>query len=167
MATHQGTIGQVQLVECKFDYATPDLVTGATVYTPYVGDWLIDGWIAVNVAFNGTTPLADFGLFGASKPGFLNTLGTAASIVALQDMTTVAAVNTLGLLANAGNYNDAQGLSIYNATMTPLPAQFASDDPIQVLVNQTGLPAGPDSVNTAGEASLFLRIASMTGQGTG
>lgn len=52
----------------KFPFAfdTPDLLTGAPLYTPTIGDILLDGWVEIGTAWNGTTPKGDFGEFAGS-----------------------------------------------------------------------------------------------------
>ena len=62
----------------KFPFAfdTPDILTGAALYTPTVDDILIDAWIEIDTAWDGTTPFGDFGTFGggAGNLGFLRGL---------------------------------------------------------------------------------------------
>lgn len=49
-----------------FAFDTADLLTGHAVYTPTVGDLLIDAWIEIDTAWDGTTPFADIGSFVGS-----------------------------------------------------------------------------------------------------
>lgn len=46
-----------------FAHNTPGILTGANIYTPTVGDLLLDAWVNVETAWNGTTPLCDIGMF--------------------------------------------------------------------------------------------------------
>src|ERR1700747_2143590 len=46
-----------------FSYNTPGLLTGATVYTPTIGDLLVGAWFEINTPWDGTTPLGEVGQF--------------------------------------------------------------------------------------------------------
>src|SRR5690348_16524195 len=52
-----------------FAYNTAGILTGHAVYTPAIGDVLLDAWIVITTAWNGTTPLADIGTFVGANGG--------------------------------------------------------------------------------------------------
>ena len=58
-----GQPGDVTLRHFPFAYNTPSLDTGAALYIPTVGDLLLQAWISVGTAWNGTTPKGVVGLF--------------------------------------------------------------------------------------------------------
>lgn len=59
-----------------FAFDTPDLATGAAIYTPTAGDWLLNAFFSIGIAWDGTTPLGDFGslaFFEAASHGLFGT----------------------------------------------------------------------------------------------
>lgn len=160
LATKAGT---PVLRHFAFAFDTASIGTGAALYVPTVGDYLLDGWIIADTTWNGTTPLADFGLFksddGGPFQGFFAAI-KAASVTAtpFQDMTAVAMVNALGLSMCAGTNNDFAALSAYILTSQFVPAQFASTAPVCVCVTSDGVP-GSTADSTSGTGHLFLLTA--------
>jgi hypothetical protein len=53
------TLGVPRLFRFDFAFDTPNLNTGVEVYTPTVGDILLDVGFVITEAFDGTTPMAD------------------------------------------------------------------------------------------------------------
>jgi hypothetical protein len=136
--------------EFPFAYDLAGLAEGTDVlYTPTAGDLLLDAWITVTTAWDGTTPLADI---MAAAGGFLNFLGALYSGNWF-DMTKVGgplSANVLpSLLAQSGTAG----------TIRAVPYKFAADDTIGVVVSQTGQPGGGDPGATHGAAVLYLVTA--------
>jgi hypothetical protein len=74
--------GTRRTLKFPFAFDTPNLLTGAALYTPTVGDVLHDAWFEIDMAWDGTTPLGDFGTFVGVGYGFMKYLA-----VAQMDMT--------------------------------------------------------------------------------
>lgn len=178
-----GSAGSPIVRKFPFAYNTPDLLTGAAVYTPTVGDILMDAWIEIDTAWDGTTPLGDIGEFDPGGSG-----GLFSSIASAVDMTIADFANNLanpgvllsssirtltaayalatardGLRTTPGD--NPQGLTgIGNPTFLDaegglLPARFTTADPIKVCVSQDGTNTGTDPGSTQGQAILFLVTA--------
>jgi hypothetical protein len=64
-----GGAGAPVVHKFAFAYDTASLHTGATAYTPAAGDVLLDAWIEIDTAWDGTTPLGDFGAFAGGATG--------------------------------------------------------------------------------------------------
>jgi hypothetical protein len=156
----------VRVLKFPFTYDTPNLLTGATVYVPTVGDILLDAWLEIDAAWDGTTPLGDVGNFAAeTHTGWFSTVSPTSTSL---DMTQVDAQNLNGsghgpligqtlsdLLAwNPINVSNAPA-SGYRA----VPAKFADADPIKVVVSQDGSNTGADPGSTQGAAILYLVVA--------
>jgi hypothetical protein len=145
MSVHGADIGQLIVVERKFRFDTPGILTGAPLYYPTPGDWLWDGFIVTDDPWDGITPLGDWGLLTIPKPGFLATIGTALTLSLFQDMT----------------------VAWTDAAIQYAPSQFETNDPVCVIVTKTGLPGGGDPGASQGGARLVLKIGKMSGEGTG
>lgn len=146
----------------KFPFAfdTPNLLTGAAVYTPTVGDVLLDAWVEIDTAWDGTTPQGDFGQFLGGETfgnfaefnGALNMLNAdvAAGQVITQSMRTQ---GTLGGPASGLYQQQSTGNGDF---IRALPARFTTTDPIKVCVSQDGTNTGADPASTQGAAVLYL-----------
>ena len=55
--------GDVVVRQFPFAFDTPNLLTGADLYNPTIGDLLLAGWIEIVTPWDGTTPKGDFGSF--------------------------------------------------------------------------------------------------------
>lgn len=134
-----------------FAYNTPGILTGAALYTPTVGDILLDAWIEIDTAWDGTTPHGDFGTFVTSHTGIYGYGSTA------RDMTSAVANIDTGL----------EIPSFQNVMMSYLLSnggdggvvKFTTTDPIKVVVSQNGANNGADPGSTQGEAVLYLVTA--------
>jgi hypothetical protein len=56
-----GSAGSPIVRAFPFAFDTPNLVTGATIYSPAVGELLLDAWIEIDTPWDGTTPKGDLG----------------------------------------------------------------------------------------------------------
>jgi hypothetical protein len=161
-----------------FTFDTAGILTGAALYTPTVGDILMDAWIEIDTAWDGTTPLGDFGMFTGGVTGWY---GQTVSPVLMSsgdglfggyaDIGLLSGVQASGLrsLVDAlmGTSNDGGGFysvsgAAVNATNPMmngsrfLPAKFTAVDPIKVCVSQDGTTTGADPASTQGAAILYL-----------
>lgn len=65
-----GSAGSPIVRKFPFAYNTPNILTGAALYTPTIGDILLDAWIEIDTVWDGTTPLGDVGDFMAGNLGY-------------------------------------------------------------------------------------------------
>jgi len=154
--------GVVILRQLPFAFNTPNLATGAPLYTPQVGEKLIDGWIQVDTAWDGTTPRGDFGLFALGKPGLLAyTASTTGLTLAecLQDMTAVVTDMGCGMSIDPAGNNDLAALASYGLAQQIVPSSFTAISPVGVCVSKTGAAGGGSPGSTKGVAVLCLITA--------
>lgn len=153
----EGSGSQAGLVRCEstpFAYDTPGLVDGITVYAPAVGDLLIDAWIDVITAWNGTTPTADMSQFtGALAPhGLWYYSG------AMPDLTVVRTVDqgggpTIHAGGGGSDTNLARG-----GGGDRIPSTFVTDDPLLLVVSQDGAKGGASPGASQGSAIAHVLI---------
>lgn len=140
----------------SFAFDTPGLAAGVAVYVPTVNDVLLDLWIEIDTAFDGTTPKADvsqytgsaipFGLFSNfASPIDLN---AADSIDRGGGPVTAASATALSLVQSGAQVGNRQA-----------PARFVSADPILLVVSQDGQKDGTPIDSAAGAARLYLVTA--------
>lgn len=147
-----------------FAFDTPDLLTGAAVYTPTIGDVLLDAWVEIVEPWDGTTPKGDFGRFtGGITRGFFYVVWTSLDMSSVDDTTSLQ-----GMSAQNGNALKTSGLvlasalsAVVNQPAGPryVPAKFTTADPIKVVVSADGGTAGDDPGATQGSAILYLVTA--------
>lgn len=128
-----------------FAFDTPGLLTGYEVHTPAVGDILLDAWVEIDEAWDGTTPSADVGTFTAGHTGWFNTLsGGADSVDLTQADSTSGSPAFAGLLTGTtlsglrsaqdvlmGADDDSTGIyavsgAVVNAGATPLSGRTSA-----------------------------------------
>ncbi len=179
-----GGAGSVIVRKFPFAFDTPNILTGAALYTPTVGDILLDAWIEIDTAWNGTTPHGDMGSFVSNNHGVF---GQAAGTGVGLNMTEIDGPNTgligstiagqqLSSLADVSALNVAVGLALTTSGLNPValaydtvgtldygsrdrPVKFISTDPIKVCVSQDGTNTGADPGSTQGAAILYLVTA--------
>jgi hypothetical protein len=139
----------------SFAFNTASINSGVTVYTPTAQDILIDAWIEITTAFDGTTPKADIGSFSGTTSGLWDIGGNAIPL-GTADSTSVGGAgisvsNTAGVLAlSAQDGGSTKRLS---------HSRFTAATPIKLVVSQTGLSGGTAIGGTAGAAKLYLITA--------
>jgi hypothetical protein len=140
----------------KFPFAfnTPDILTGAVLYVPTVGDILLNAWVEIDEAWDGTTPMADVGTFVGGNTG----LFFFSPILLIWPDTEL--VNG-GVLTNldAGPALAKEAIVSAHAGARVAPAKFTAADPIKVCVSQDGTNVGAAPGSTAGAAVLYLVTA--------
>lgn len=157
-----GTSGAVTVVRAfPFAFDTPGLVAGHTVYTPAVDDVLLDGWLEVTEAWDGTTPMCDFGTF---VPGPLGLYGyyQGPADLTLTDHGLGENAGLNGRVDSSGStYSDGSiPLSNFLANVVRVvPARVSAANPIKVCVSTTGRTDGADPGATQGAAVLYLVTA--------
>lgn len=161
-----------------FAFNTPGILTGAALYTPTVGDILLDAWIEIDTAWNGTTPFGDVSLLPGH--GGSGAFGTIAGPVPMNladislnqplgltgqvasDLVQVAAMGNVqsGLIVSGSSLAFAS--NALNNGFRYIPSKFVNSDPVVVWVSQDGTNTGADPGSTQGSAILYLVTATPT-----
>jgi hypothetical protein len=137
----------------SFAFAFDDaaIEDGLTVYTPAVGEELVDFRVEIGTGFDGTTPYADLS-HGNAQGLFAWTIGTA---IPLGTADTTSNGLSQGTVQYYGQ--SAMQASTYNGYRT-VPAIFTTTDPLLVVVSQDGQLGGAAVGGTAGAAILYFTI---------
>lgn len=160
LSTSDGAPAGVPIVR-KFSFAfdSPDILTGHPIYTPTVGDILLDAWLEVDTAWDGTSPRFDFGSFLFGTPGLFALANYPIQILDLE--IGDASPDPTVLFGGTGN----SSLQQVQDTNRIVPAKFISrfgtqvTDPLKIVVSQDGTPTGVDPGSTQGAAVLYLVTA--------
>ena len=152
-------IGDEVIKQFQFSHATAGLNTGVVAYTPNIGDILLDCWIEVDTAFNGTTPLADVGDFVGTNTGiFFQGVGAV-------DLTNPDSMLDLGgggdLLCrtdSAPAWSDGFYTGYANGNNRLLPARFVANLPLKLVVSTTGAKGGAATGATAGAGVVYFLL---------
>lgn len=179
-----GGSGNVTVRHFPFAYNLAGLNNGVTLYTPTLGDIVLDAWIEVDTAWNGTTPLGDVGfntsgtfrgwyhaITGLSLP--MNQADAASGLLLGASALCGESLGPLSTIQNETipTTNDGSGLYVVSGTAVnfiaspistgeryfPFKVQIAN--PIQVVVSETGLAGGTAPGATQGSATLYLITA--------
>ncbi len=139
----------------SFTFATAGLDNGVALWTPAVGDVLIEAWFLTTVGFDGTSPIPDIGQFTDGNLGYWGRIGdTYGSLQSADDQVNGPGNEAfLQVLAQS-----LRGITVnYGGLFT-----FDSTDPVKLVVSQDGQKGGTPIGGAAGEATLFVTIASPT-----
>lgn len=159
-----------------FPFAFDDvgLDTGETLYTPTPGDILLDAWIEIDTAWDGTTPLGDYGnIWDISGEGFCTLISNLALDMTQSDdgapsilfgnlVSGFRSLNDLSTVVQSVTSNVGGGPLIPPTSLAGsryAPAKLLTDDPFQVVVSQDGTNTGGDPGSTQGSATLYLVTA--------
>ena len=157
----------------SFAYDTPNLNAGVAFYTPTVGDILLDAWVEVTTAWDGTTPLGDVGAFNPDAYGwFANCAGpldmTKADSTVIGgldgnvDLMQLSGLNDLGSVPYV---NQVSGAGPSLEVISPpdgfryCPARFTSANPLKVVVSQDGTAGGTAPGASQGAAKIYIVTA--------
>lgn len=182
MSGFSNASGSTVTHQLEVDYNTPGLTTGAVIFTPRAGDVLLNLWVEIVTAWNGTTPKGDVGTFGSTNLGYYQQWSQANDSI---DMTKADTVSTIFSGASWGQ----PGIPMWDAIANPVagsigvglhlsatapaavtlkaapavsiaernvPTRFRTAQPILFVVSQTGQKSGADPVATQGKAFVFL-----------
>ncbi len=153
----------VAIVRGPFSFAfnTAGLTTGVTIYTPTVSDILLDAWIEVDTAFDGTTPLADIGTFSGTTSGlFKNTpLYADAIYLAAADTANSGAGVLQGTATDFKNITLSGADAVSTHVNRVVPARFTAATPLKLVVSQTGLAGGTAIGGAAGAGRVYIVTA--------
>ena len=132
-------IGTTRTIAIPFSYDTPDLLTGAPLYTPVIGEVLINAWIGTVTAWNGTTSLGDIGKFTSGYKGYYDLAFDVSGTNYFQDMSEANTINAVGMWTDPGVNNPLAVVSIA-ADLQYIPSPFPTTDPLCVCVSEDGHP---------------------------
>lgn len=148
-----------------FTHATANLNAGVAVYTPTVGDVLLDAWIEIDTEWNALS-VFDFGTFNGGNSGVFAAVSQGGvTLPGLNTGADGAIPDNAGLLgANIGGATlaGAWGLSYYTIDAGGIAhwqIKFTAANPLLVVVSQNGAKGGTASTATAGSSSLYLVTA--------
>lgn len=158
--TIRGTLagGNVALRAFGFDYTTPHLSTGARLFVPAVGDFILNMWMSIFEPWDGTTPQGDILVAGPAY-GLLThgESGLPGIDMTVSDTDFVSSWESSVPNAPPG-FSVGLGFPV-GAVPNFWPARITTPEPISVVVSQDGTPTGGDPGSTQGAASLFLLTA--------
>jgi hypothetical protein len=148
-----------------FAFDTPDIENGVEIWTPAVGDVLLDLWIQVTTVFDGDTPLADVGTFVGSPLGFFGASGAGATSLITLDVDGVNGAN----VGYEAQQTVLTGPSLFSLNVALLwlpdpvargvPGVFRETNPLLLVVSQSGEKGGDPVGGAAGEGNVYLVVA--------
>lgn len=160
-----------------FAYNLAGLADGAALYTPTIGDLILDMWISILTQWDGTTPRCDVGTFVGNTFGLwsntdfpLNVGASTADdesggtgLLSGRHAPTLSATSSVPMVAGALKPNaDASALdytspadSAFPGSRT-VPALVTAANPIKVVVSTDGTTDGADPGATGGSAVLYI-----------
>lgn len=151
--------------EVPFTFETPNLANGIVIYRPAVGDRLMDAWMEVDEAFDGTTPCYDIGTFDGVTTGlffFASTYRPSLEWPASSDAGS-------GLVIPANwRVTSLMGLAYttfsgeYSGSYVTVPARFVSGNPLKLVASQNGEIGGDPLDSTQGSARICFTIVRPT-----
>ena len=156
----------------SFTHATAGISSGGvTVFTPAIGDVLLDVLVIITTPFDGTTPQYDVGLIETNGVGifgnFYNWLDATQQGVQFTDYlqggapaigTTPAFTNPASALA----FGSAAVAGVTNGVPPVTPSVFLDSAPFKLWVTQNGKSSGADPVCTVGAGALYVTTATPT-----
>ncbi len=168
-----------------FAFDTPNLLTGADVYVPTIGDILLDAWVEIDTVWDGTTPQGDIGTFVGNIVGLFGywvsdgaipldlnpsqeAQGAGLSAFGPSSLAQIAATSSARSLwqtaAIPATPNPAALFTSRHASESMQQCQtgigkFTAANPIKVVVSQDGTNTGADPGSTHGSAILYLVTA--------
>ncbi len=145
-----------------FSHATAGLDTGMLLWTPAVGDVLLDAWVEVDTGFDGTTPLADIGTFIASNQGIWLWGDTSpVDLTAADTLTSIQSGDLLSSSTSSPANSLYAALVVHSAALTSrlLPAKFTTANPLLLVASQDGTKGGTALDSTVGAGAVYLVVA--------
>jgi hypothetical protein len=158
-----GSLGAPTWYKFDFSHDTPGLADGLDVYTPEIGDLLLDVGFVVPEVFNGTTPKADVGgvqPYGALFSDFTNSVDMSVAgagwMAIAGDMEYMGSPNT----GTTGGRFLSGVLDKYSDSLQRIVAyhRFVTTTPFKVWVTQDGWLGGAPVGGTTGEATMFFCV---------
>ena len=157
-ATFEGFVspGPLYVRSFAFGFGTSGLTTGVPFLQLRAGDVVYDIGFGISVAFNGTTPKADVGVFSGTT-GLFDQSG-----VSVVDLTgaDVALTDNAGITASVGN-NWLQAAigsvgAAASAAYTPGVFGVSADCFLSLVVSQDGTKGGTATGASAGSGVVYV-----------
>ncbi len=169
-----------------FAFNTAGLAAGKALYTPTIGDFMLDLWVEIDTVWDGTTPQLDVGTFdnlttgvfnywtgkplpldaqADTGPTYFSCVAQAGVLSSLRDLVSI----TMPTAFNDGIYTVA--VTNVNLITNPpaagnrfLPVKFTSATPVKVAVSQDGTAGGtaPGAAQGAGALCLVTSTPKAT-----
>lgn len=151
--------GGVSVSKVAFDYSESGLDLGISFYGPQSGELLLDAWIEVDTAFDGTTPTGDI---GTTFPGGSGFFGVASGKQV--DLTKADVFDLTGTLLSNNNQWSLAGAVIYeDCYRTPIPGRFLTTDALRLVVSIDGkLPGAESTLSVTPPAFPFTIVAGVS-----
>jgi hypothetical protein len=130
--------------------------SGYALYTPTVGDVLMDVWVEITTAWDGTTPRFDVGTgVGVNVGLFGNTYGSVVAVAATDEGGGTGTRTT-----GAGGFGPSslQAFAGYNGGKATY-ATFTAANPLLIWVTQDGLQGGASPGASAGAGFVHLFVS--------
>ena len=144
-------------------FATAGLAAGVALYTPAVGDVILDVGVVITTAFDGTTPKIDVGTFNGGNVGLFGEL-TAGAIDATKVYADV--TDNAGLaVANAALWLSAAVITVGTAGTAAIHSwqlRCSAANPVLVVASQNGQKGGTAISSTHGVASIVVVSAQLS-----
>jgi hypothetical protein len=137
----------------SFAFDTPNIENGVEVYTPAIGDVLLDVSVVTDVGFDGTTPMADVGTFIGQNYGYFGYANQAINSINVADQVF------------EGVQHGPIGTSLVVAqisgggTIRFVSSPITTADPIMLVVSQDGTKGGDPVGGTAGSGRVYIVTA--------
>lgn len=173
--------GNVTVHKAPFAYNLTGLSTGVAApfddsYVPAVGDLLLNAWIEIDTAWNGTTPKGDVGCDFTDGNGWfgnswdvldMTVVDVGGSSSWLGDAALIEQGGVTGSYAgNPSSLINSVLSSFFTGTTQPapryLPATFVAATAIQIVVSENGTLTGGSPGATQGAAILYVATATPT-----
>lgn len=139
-----------------FAYNTAGLNDGIELWTPSVGDVLLDAWIHVTTAFDGTTPQGDIG-WGDAAIGIFNTVGNGTAALTPAVSTVNSQIQNQADVA--ASISSSIATSYAGSTVAVWRFVFVGSEPLLFWASQNGQRGGTAVGGTAGAGAVYLVVA--------
>lgn len=156
--------GGVQVRAFPIAYDTAGLATGYSLYTPTVDDILLDAWVEIDTAWDGLSPLCDFGTFVPGPRGCLS-----ANASGPWDMTVAdgESSDNHGLFGTDSPTSYSANIISNGIGVGPPAARwyqkFIAANPVKVVVSQDGTSAAAVAANSSGNNAPSTPVTVVTG----
>lgn len=146
----------------KFPFAfdTPDLVAGVAVYTPAIGDVLLDAWFDIVTAWD-NGPRADIGAFASTGASGLFAIGGLPIAMGPSSPEIERDGLRLGPPAGGGQWLSLAGSSAWNGQRFA-PAVWIDTIPLKLVVSGDGTSGFSGSITPATQGAAVLYLVTAT-----
>jgi hypothetical protein len=149
--------GAITVVRFPFAFDTAGLANGVTVYVPAINEVLLDGWIEIDTAWDGTSPQGDIGTGVTGVFGLYDAAHQAVDMTQADVDGGPGASYGDGILQGQG-FGPIAGINAGNQRV--LPGKIVATNPIKVWVTESGQIRGTDPGSSQGAAVVMLVILS-------